>query len=106
MAELRQYRRAIAECAAECRTQLDRRRQQLTARITPTRILGYVATRSESALGIIAVARQIYSIARSVFARMKKGCPTWVSPSLLYSAVRLENQRHTQLNGTAEIFDF
>ena len=73
MAELRQYRRTIAECAAECRTQLDRRRQQLTARITPTRILGYVATRSESARGIIAVARQIYSIARSVFARMKKG---------------------------------
>lgn len=73
MAELRQYRRTIAGCAAACRTQLDRRRQQLTARITPTYILGYVASRTESVLGLFAIARQIYSIARSTIARMKKG---------------------------------
>jgi len=73
MAELREYRRAIAECVAQHRAQLDRRRQQLTARITPTYILGYVASRTESVLGLFAIARQIYSIAHSAFARMKKG---------------------------------
>jgi hypothetical protein len=73
MAELRECRRAVAWCAAQRRAQLDRRRQQLTARITPTYILGYVASRTESVLGLFAIARQIYSIARSTIARMKKG---------------------------------
>ena len=73
MSELRQYRRTIAGCAAACRTQLDRRRQQLVARFSPGHIFGYVASRTESVLGLFAVARQIYSIARSTIARMKKG---------------------------------
>ncbi len=73
MSELRRCRREIEQSAAECRTQLDRRRQQLVARFSPGHIFGYVASRTESVLGLYAVARQIYSIARSTIARMKKG---------------------------------
>ena len=73
MTELRRCRREIEQSAAECRTQLDRRRQQLVARFSPTHILGYVASRTESVLGLYAVVRQIYSIAHSIYARMKKG---------------------------------
>ncbi len=73
IAELRQRRRLLDECAATCRTRLDLRRQQLTARITPTYILGYLATRTESAIAIFSIARRIYSIAQTAVARMKKG---------------------------------
>ncbi len=71
--ELRECRRTIAESVAQSRTRLDHRRQQLTTRLTPTSILGYVATRTESVLAIFSVARRIYSLAQKTFARMKKG---------------------------------
>lgn len=73
MAELHQHRRRVERCASTYRTQLDRRWRQLTARITPSYILGYVATRTESVLGIVAIVRQIYTIAHSAYARMKRG---------------------------------
>lgn len=73
MAELRQHRQTIEACAATRRTQLDLRRQQLTARLTPTYIVGYLATRTESAIAIFSLARRLYSIAQTAVARMKKG---------------------------------
>lgn len=73
IAELRKYRRQIEQQLDESRATLTARRQQLTARITPTYILGYVATRTETVIAMIDFARRLYDLAQNSFARRKKG---------------------------------
>lgn len=73
MAELRRYRHLVDRELADSYSRLDERRQQLTSRLTPNYILGYVATRTESVIAMAAIARRLYNIARNAIARMKKG---------------------------------
>ncbi len=73
IAELRKYRRQIEQQLDESRATLTARRQQLTARITPTYILGYVATRTETVIAMLDFARRLYDLAQHSFARRKKG---------------------------------